>query len=595
MPDFAAALPALDARFERLVRDAGVPGVAWGVVRDGRLVHAGGAGTARDGEDARPDADTVFRIASMTKSFTAATILLLRDEGRLRLDDPVAAHVAALRDWRPLTTDAPPITIRDLLTMSSGLASDDPWGDRQQGLPIDAFERLLTEGPSLARPAGTAFEYSNLGYGILGRVVTAAAGAEYRDVVRTRLLEPLGMAASVFEGDEVPPERLAHGYVRRGETLVREGEDRYGALASMGGLFSSVRDLAAWVTGWLDAFPARDDPEGRHPLRRSSRREAQQVHRAILPEVRPQAADAPPSVDTGGYGFGLGVVHDPDLGTFAGHAGGYPGFGSNMAWHPASGLGIVGLGNRRYAPLRPAVMDALAALVRADLVPRRRAVALDAVERARDAVKALLAGWDDAVADSQFAMNMDLDEPRELRRAAIEAAMESIGGPLRRDPGRRIAGMSSPAELSWWLRGERGWLLLSISVTPEPRPKVQSLGAKAILDPSERLIGVAERILAEAAGPVGAAGSAEAWPAGEAATDALDREATERSLRAARLRFGTMRLGLPVAGDGVTTARWSVDGERGQAELVVTLAGPGGPVVAVTLEAPWRAVMDEGW
>ena len=73
------------------------------MVRDGELVHTGGAGTIRDGEDARPDADSVYRIASMTKSFTAAAILLLRDEGRIRLDDPVAEHVPALAAWRSPT------------------------------------------------------------------------------------------------------------------------------------------------------------------------------------------------------------------------------------------------------------------------------------------------------------------------------------------------------------------------------------------------------------------------------------------------------------------------------------------------------------
>ena len=96
MSAFDDLLPAVDERFERLAREARVPGVAWGVVRDGRLVHSGGAGTIRDGEDRVPDADSVYRIASMTKSFTAATVLLLRDEGRLRLDDPVADHVPAL-------------------------------------------------------------------------------------------------------------------------------------------------------------------------------------------------------------------------------------------------------------------------------------------------------------------------------------------------------------------------------------------------------------------------------------------------------------------------------------------------------------------
>ena len=96
MTAFEDRLAGVDARLTRFREEAKVPGVAWGVVRDGELVHTGGAGTIRDGEDARPDADSVYRIASMTKSFTAAAILLLRDEGRLRLDDPVADHVPAL-------------------------------------------------------------------------------------------------------------------------------------------------------------------------------------------------------------------------------------------------------------------------------------------------------------------------------------------------------------------------------------------------------------------------------------------------------------------------------------------------------------------
>jgi CubicO group peptidase (beta-lactamase class C family) len=588
MPDLNDALPDLDARFERLRRDAAIPGVAWGVLRDGLLVHAGGAGTARDGEDRRPDADTVFRIASMTKSFTAAMVLLLRDEQRLRLDDAVAAHVPALRGWRPFTADAAPVTIRDLLTMTAGLATDDPWGDRQQGLPIDAFERLLAAGPSLVRGPGVAFEYSNLGYGILGRVVTAVAGAEYRDVVRARLLVPLGMTASVFEDDEVPEARLAHGYVRRGETLVREGEDRYGALASMGGLFSSVRDLSTWAGGWLDAFPARDDPEGPHPLRRSTRREAQQVQRSILPEIRPHAADAEPAVDAGGYGFGLGVVHDPDLGTFVGHAGGYPGFGSYMGWHPATGLGIVALGNRRYAPMRPSAMEALEALVRADLVPRRRVVAIAPVEQARDAVEGLLAHWDDGVADALFAMNMELDEPRELRRTAVEAAVASVGGPLRRDPGRPALA-TSPAELVWWMRGERGWLHAWIQVTPEPLPLLQALEVRVVADPSTRLASVAARVL------VLAGDGASAWPPDEAATNGFDGAAVARSLHAAGARYGTLQLGLPIAGDGITTETWAVHGERGKAELRVTLDGADGPVAGVVLRSPLRGVADEGW
>ncbi|OGO53613.1 MAG: hypothetical protein A2V85_00310 [Chloroflexi bacterium RBG_16_72_14] len=118
---------------------------------------------------------------------------------------------------------------------------------------------------------------------------------------------------------------------------MREGTDGYGALASMGGVYTSVRDLSRWVAGFLDAFPARDSPEGPHPLRRASRREMQQVHRAFGPSVAAYAPDAEPVATAGGYGFGLFVLRDVELGTTVSHAGGYPGFGTHMAWHPATG------------------------------------------------------------------------------------------------------------------------------------------------------------------------------------------------------------------------------------------------------------------
>src|SRR5262245_35015701 len=172
MPSFDDVLHSVDEKLEKQREEGKIPGVAWGVIRGGELVHTGGAGTLCDGEDRPPDADTVFRIASMTKSFTAATILALRDEGRLRLDDEVAAYVRELAAWRHAAADVPPSTIRHLLTMSAGLPTDDPWGDRQQGLPLDAFAELLAAGPTFAWPPGTQFEYSNLGYGILGRVIT---------------------------------------------------------------------------------------------------------------------------------------------------------------------------------------------------------------------------------------------------------------------------------------------------------------------------------------------------------------------------------------------------------------------------------------
>jgi serine-type D-Ala-D-Ala carboxypeptidase/endopeptidase len=587
MPDLEALLPDVDARFERLQREARIPGVAWGVVRGATLVHAGGAGTIRDGVERRPDSDAVFRIASMTKSFTAATILLLRDEGRLRLDDPVATLVPGLAGWRPMTADSPPITIRHLLTMSSGLPTDDPWGDRQQGLALDRFAAFLASGPTLVWPSGTTFDYSNLGYGILGRVISAAAGAEYREVVRERLLVPLGMASTGYLAETVPEDRLAHGYVRRDEALVREGTDGYGALASMGGVFSTVGDLARWVAGFLDAFPARDDPEGPHLLRRSSRREMQQVQRAFPPIVHAQSPDAPATIEAGGYGYGLMVLDDAELGTTIGHAGGYPGFGSHMVWHPATGLGVIGLANLRYGPVRPVATETLAMLVRADAVPRRRPAPRQAVTAYRTTVERLIEVWDDAVADQAFAINMDLDVPRDVRRAAVAAIRRALG-PFHSDPDRPVRS-DSPAQLDWWLRGERGWVRIEILVTPEPSPRIQVLRLTAVGDPSATLRATAERIIAL---------TAEAdprWPDDLPAGASLDTGGIVRALRAAGARLGALRLGLPLAGDGRNQTTMEVDGSRGRAELTIELADDGSRLGAVRLRMPERASPPEAW
>ena len=341
-------LAQVDELVDAFVAAEPVPGVAYGVIVDGELVHTRGVGTVKVGTETTPDADTVFRIASMTKSFTAATVLLLRDEGRLQLDDPAAMHVPELQGQRPPVADAPSITIRRLLSMSAGFPGDDPWGDRQQDLDRDAFSEFLEGGQSFAFMPGTAFEYSNLGYAILGRIITNVTGQEYRDVVRSRVLEPLGMTSTGYEAAAFPAERLATGYARRDDAFVEEPFAGYGAFASMGGLFSTVRDLARWVDGFARAFAPRGEDE--HPLSRASRLEMQQVQRMIDPELTWTSVAELPTVVAMGYGFGTFVRSDMELGTVVAHSGGYPGFGSHMRWHPASGVGVVVLGNRTYFP-----------------------------------------------------------------------------------------------------------------------------------------------------------------------------------------------------------------------------------------------------
>jgi CubicO group peptidase (beta-lactamase class C family) len=561
----------------------------YGIVLHGELIHVRGIGTLRLGEEAVPGADSLYRIASMTKSFTAATVLSLRDAGLLGLDDPVARHVPDLAGLRGPTADAPPITIRHLLTMSAGLPTDDPWGDRQQDLDLDRFAALLRSGPRLAWTPDVRFEYSNLGYGILGRVISRVAGAEYKDVVRTRLLEPLGMTGTTFELDEVPPEHLAHGYLWRDDAYQPEPFDAYGALASMGGVYSSLRDLARWVGFFTDAFPPRDDPERTSPLSRATRREMQQAHRTIPPWL---AATTPDVVDLQAmaYGYGLDVIDDLSAGRIVCHSGGYPGFGSHMRWQPASGLGVVVLGNHRYTWASLLGRQLLSALL--DLSPvvsaARRIAPDPATVAARAAIESLLASWDDGVAAKLFAMNVDLDEPLDRRRAEIER-LRGIHGRLTPDPDEPPTSLSS-FDQTWWMRGDRGRVRVEMLLSPEPEPRVQTLNLTSAPVPPDELRELARIVVtAISDGPWGTLPATLASALGPA----LDQPALERAIRAASARFGPVRLDAVTAGTD-HAATWRLRGDRGDLTLRVERDATSGAVtvelLTVDLEPPIHAV-----
>ncbi len=563
MTDLEQAVRDADAVADRFLDGKHIPGVAYGVVAGGALVHSRGIGTLRVGEEAPPDADSVFRIASMTKSFTAATILGLRDEGLLALDDPIAAHVPELANLRGPTADSPVITVRHLMTMAAGLATDDPWGDRQQGLDLGAFSELLQGPLTFAWPPGTRFEYSNLGYGILGRLITNVAAKEYREVVRERMLKPLGMMSTGYLREEVPPAQLALGYLWRDEAYVEEPIDPYGALASMGGIFTSVQDLARWVAFFTDAWPPRDDPEGDLPLTRASRREMQSGHHPLGADLSWSGLDADPDIAAGAYGFGLFVEDTARWGRIVGHSGGYPGYGSNMRWQPASGLGVIVLGNHRYAPTTLLAKDLLASLLKSDALPARRLRPAAPALAARSDVERLMASWDDDLASRLFAMNVELDEPLAMRRAAIER-LRDVHGELRPDPDLP-AESDSPLHERWWLKSERGGRVrLEIRLSPEAPPRLQTFNVLSVAEPAGPLAEIAGLVVA-------AINTREAGlPTGLALGGDVDGAVLARALRIAGARYAPITLGPAVSGDGAASATWRVRSDHGSLELSLT-------------------------
>lgn len=171
---------------------------------------------------------------------------------------------------------------------------------------------------------------------------------------------------------------------------------------------------------------------------------------------------------------------------------------------------------------------------------------------------------------------------------AVEKVAAELG-PFRRDATRATTSWSA-AHLRWWLRGERGWAQLEILVTPEPEPRLQTFLVTPVADPSPALVTAAERLLAAAAEP------AVAWPGDVARGAGLDPGAVERALRAGSARFGTMRLGLPVAGDGAATTTWDVVTERGGRATLKLALDPGtGAVTEASLLAAAVEPPAEAW
>lgn len=470
---------AVDDLFAELYAEGIAPGLAYGVIADGRLTHWGGFGGLTVAGP-RPDPDSVFRIASMTKSFTAAALLALRDEGALGLDDPVARWIPELADLRPATADSPALTVRHLLTMSAGLPTDDAWGDRQLPLAPAGFDALLRAGFRFAWAPGTTFEYSNLGFAILGRVVAAVSRCDYRAAVERRVLDTLGLNATGFEVGAFPVGKLAVGHRRIDDVWTPLPFAGHGEFAAMGGLFSSLRDLARWIGEFTDAFPPRDDPAGEHPLSRATRREMQEVHRLMAPEAADDPGDGSRVPSPAGYGFGLFIELDEQFGAIVSHPGGLPGFGSGMCWHLGSRLGVVALANATYAAMNEAAARALRIVLAA--APLDSAVTLwPETEAARAGVLCLLEHWDTELAARLFADNVAMDESLERRRAQIAALRERLG-PLRLDPSAPLE--VSPAAVTWWMRGARGRLKVEIGLTPQQPPLIQTIELTAVPDSS---------------------------------------------------------------------------------------------------------------
>lgn len=418
LPEREALTSAVNEVFSRRVGSQAAPGArfavfdASGVVSDGSFGTAGAAGIP-------PASYSRFRVASCTKSFTAAAVLMLRDRQLLSLDTPVTDYVPELTPVLPAGNPEAP-TLRMLLSMSGGFPTDDPWADRQESLSNEAFREVLRAGVRFATVPGTRYEYSNLGYALLGQVIEAVSGRAFCAFVTENLLVPLGLTETGFDPAAVPKGRLATGYRKVGEEWVALPASGPGAFSSIGGIVTTTSDLARWA-GWLcSAFHPTSDDRG--PLSSASRREMQRIQCPI-------ELDVTDKLRLKGYGYGLVTENHARFGPIVSHSGGYPGFSSHMRWNPLTGIGIVAVENATYSGAWNPASEALDLILEAASIRTKPDPAAPmAIRSLADGLERLLAkGWDESTADAIFLENVAMDRPYRERAEELASLRQKAG------------------------------------------------------------------------------------------------------------------------------------------------------------------------
>ncbi len=331
-PRVATVLELIELWMEAQVDYEDIPGVSMGIVYDQDLIWSKGFGYAHVESRVPAAPDTIYSICSISKLFTSIGVMQLRDEGLLRLDDPIADHLPwfTLQDTHAGTGD---IDIQGVLTHSAGLPreSDHPyWTGPDYPFPTrdEIIERISLQEELY--PADTYYQYSNLGLTLAGEVVAAISGQPYAEYVQEHILDPLGLDST---SPEIPEEhrggRLATPYSMRGRAGERTAIDFYQVrgIAPAAGYASTVEDLARFASWQFRLL----ESGGVEVLHANTLREMQRVH--FVSETFSTYR---------GLGFS---VSRRDGTTYVGHGGSCPGYRTTLSMQNDDKIAVIFMTN----------------------------------------------------------------------------------------------------------------------------------------------------------------------------------------------------------------------------------------------------------
>lgn len=338
-PQSRAAEPAHDqtiSAIDELARSAlpkqATGSLTVGVVIDGMLRWSNSYGYADQEQQIRATPNTIYRIASITKQFTALMLLQLVQDGKVKFSDPVEKYFPEVNVVKGRSSSAPPITLIQLATHTSGLASEPANYKKYTVGPFAEWEKILIEALKDSKydfEPGTKFGYSNIGYAVLGAALSRAAGQPYTEYVRQHIWGPLGMTQTTFEPDSRMMANIAKGYaIRNGQvdwTIAEQERRGRGYKVPNGGAYTTVGDLAKFVVFELGGGPA-----------------------AVL---QPQALEqnfqrliTTTEDFTSGYGVGYEVLRQGNS-VYFGHQGGMAGYVADAFFDRPAKTGVIILRN----------------------------------------------------------------------------------------------------------------------------------------------------------------------------------------------------------------------------------------------------------